>query len=113
MSSSSLAIATSIGLDYKAIKDILSLTLGITVTQTWTESKTIRCTVKPSSVVQVWSQQYIAWGWFWSQTCPVDKRCGGCAAEKVLGGATAPAVNPNTGLHVNYGCSTGASKVKC
>ncbi|KAJ2983999.1 hypothetical protein NQ176_g285 [Zarea fungicola] len=112
-SSYSISIEQNAGLDLTLIKDILSASLGISVTRTYTSSRTRLCNVKAGSVVQVWAQPYIAWGWFWSQSCTVNRSCGGCRAEYVNGGATAPAMNSNTHEWLNYGCSTGTKNVRC
>lgn len=111
--SSSISITENAGLDWTIIKDVLSASLGLTVTETWGESKTYTCTLPPKSVVQIWSQPYIAWGWFWSQTCVSNPMCGGCANERVDGGATAPAQNPGTHQFFQLGCSTGTNNVRC
>lgn len=108
----STTITTTAALDWKIIADVLSANLGIWVAQGWSESRTYTCNVQANSVVQVWAQQYLAWGWFWSQQCYSNSACGGCAGEYVNGGATAPASAPN-GQKVNYGCSTGYDKVQC
>lgn len=115
-SSYSIGVTQNAGLDAKVIADILALSLGISVTQTWTETRTYTCNVDKNSVVQVWVQPYISWGWFWSQNCVnYQPHCGknSCGGEYVRGGATAPAKNPNTGQWLNYGCSTGQNHVKC
>lgn len=109
----SIAVQENAGLSWTLIKDVLSATLGLQVTETYSTSRTYTCNMNKKSVVQVWAQPYIAWGWFWSQTCTTFSACGGCAPEYVNGGATAPALNPNTHQWLNYGCSTGVSNVKC
>ncbi|KAJ2977823.1 hypothetical protein NQ176_g4157 [Zarea fungicola] len=108
-----LAIAENAGLSFTLIKDVLSATLGLTVTETYTTTRTWTCNVNANSVVQVWNQPYLAWGWFWSQSCDTNTICGGCGPEYVNGGATAPAMNPSSGQWLNYGCSTGQSNVRC
>lgn len=109
----SIAIEGNAGLSWTVIKDVLSATLGISVTETYSSSRTYLCAVNKNSVVQVWTQPYIAWGWFWSQKCAVNRLCGDCSAEYVNGGAYAPAMNPNTKQWLNYGCSTGQKNVQC
>ncbi|KAJ5854279.1 hypothetical protein N7534_006822 [Penicillium rubens] len=102
------SISESAGLDWKVIADVLSVSLGLSVTQSWTHTSTWTCKVVPNSVVQVWAQPYVAWGWFWSHDCG-DQLCGdGCGPEYVNGGATAPVQD-----HYNAGCSTGQENVKC
>lgn len=113
MTSYSIAISENAGLSFSIIKDVLSATLGLTVTETYTSIRSYTCNVGPKSVVQVWARPYIVWGWFWSQTCMSNAMCGGCNAEFVNGGATAPAINPGTGQWLNYGCSTGTKNVQC
>ncbi|KAJ2975367.1 hypothetical protein NQ176_g5558 [Zarea fungicola] len=109
----SIAIEQNAGLSWTVIKDVLTFSLGISVTQTYSSSRTYLCAVNKNSVVQVWTQPYIAWGWFWSQSCVVNRMCGGCGPEYVNGGATAPAKNPRTNEFLNYGCSTGQKNVRC
>ncbi|KAJ2983351.1 hypothetical protein NQ176_g755 [Zarea fungicola] len=112
----SISVTQQAGLDWTLIANILSASMGISVTTTRSETKTYNCNVKKHSVVQVWVQPYIAWGWFWSQHCVQRQAgCGAstCGSEYVDGGATAPAKNPNTGQWLNYGCSTGSKNVKC
>jgi hypothetical protein len=105
----SLSISESAGLSWNIIKDVLSADLGISVTETYTTSSTTTCSVKANSVVQVWAQPYIAWGWFWSQKCYtcVHESNPGCDPEYVNGGATAPVEG-----RYNLGCSTGWDKVQ-
>lgn len=111
--SASTSITENANLDWDIIADILSVSIGFSVTHTWSETSTYQCDAPAESVVQIWEQTYLAWGWFWSSGC---QRCdfgGGCGGSwgfnpRPDGGATAPASN-----HFNIGCSTGKSNVQC
>lgn len=105
----SLAISETFRIKWTLIEKILEANLGLSVTETYTKTDTKTCTVKAYSVVQVWTAQYLAWGWFWTQEC---NSCYGCQPEYVNGGITTPAKSPG-GNHVELGCSTGSKNVKC
>lgn len=110
----SIAVEESIGLDWTIITNVLSLSLQLSVTETWANTGTKTCELPAWSVVQVWVQPYIAWGWFWSQNCQScsDSSESGCQAEYVNGGAVAPVADPNN-LLTNFGCSDGQANVQC
>ena len=115
---SSLSVAENFNLDYTIIADILTVSLGITVTETWTKSDVWTCDIPPYSVGQIWESTYVAWGWFWSQGCQkctnAPSGCGGSFGynPRADGGATAPAINEN-GNPFQIGCSNGEANVKC
>jgi hypothetical protein len=100
-------------LGWGIIKDILSGALGITVTETYSDTSSYSCPVSGDSVVQIWTAQYLAWGWIWTQQCNSNALCNGgtrCGPYSIFG-ATAPAQDPISGEYVNPQCRNGYENV--
>ncbi|KAJ2971789.1 hypothetical protein NQ176_g7527 [Zarea fungicola] len=114
----SLSIADNTGVSWSIIEKVLTMSSQITVTQIWSHSGSITCNVPGNSVGQVWIQNALVWGWMWSEGCQSCGYGGGCGLPfgykaRADGGALAPVASTNGGQGANYGCSAGASKVKC
>jgi hypothetical protein len=109
---------TTFSLNWNIIAQVLSASIGFTVTETWSSGGSDTCNVPAYSVGQIWEQNYLAWGWFWSEGCESCDYGGGCGGSYGFdaladGGATAPAASNELGQGVNVGCSTGSNNVQC
>lgn len=60
--SKSVAVEVSAGIEFGVIKDILGISAGVSVTNTWTDGGKIDCTIPAGSVGQIWAQKYMGEG---------------------------------------------------
>ena len=109
----SVSISENAGLGWSNIADVLSASVGFEVTTTWSNGGSQTCYVPGNSVGQIWAQNYLGWGWFWSASCFSCDYGSYCDASYVDGGATAPMSNWQWGTGFNLGCSTGYNMVSC
>jgi hypothetical protein len=114
---SSISITETFGLDWGIIEDILSASIGFSVTETWSNGGAAACNIPGNSVGQIWDQNRIVWGWVWQEGCESCDYGGGCGGQfgssTALGGAEAPAASYTEGTGWNIGCSTGYANVQC
>ncbi|KIL89185.1 hypothetical protein FAVG1_07579 [Fusarium avenaceum] len=113
--SKSVAVEVSAGIEFGVIKDILGISAGVSVTNTWTDGGKIDCTIPAGSVGQIWAQKYMGEANMWSITC---QSCGisgqSCIGDWVERGfVKAPSDGSDPGRNMNTGCSTGSENVKC
>ncbi|KAF4445910.1 hypothetical protein F53441_10381 [Fusarium austroafricanum] len=113
--SKSVSVEVSGGLDWNPIKDVLGVSLGIAVTNTWTDGGKIDCNIPAGSVGQIWAQKYIGEAKMWKRMC---QSCG-ASGRKCLGDweeagfVKAPSDGSDPSKNLNTGCSTGNNDVKC
>lgn len=106
--STSIAYTETAGLDWNVVKDVLSASLGFSVTETFTKSDTKSCNIPGNSVGQIWSQNKLGFVNMESAECSSCSWGSTCGEWSPAGDAIAPAKeDPQTG------CSTGQDKVKC
>ncbi|EXL39644.1 hypothetical protein FOCG_17756 [Fusarium oxysporum f. sp. radicis-lycopersici 26381] len=113
--SKSVAVEVRGGLDFSAVKDLLGISVGVSVTNTWTDGGRIDCQIPAHSVGQIWVQKYLGEANMWSMTC---QSCGisgtKCIGDWVERGyVKAPSDGSDLSKNVNTGCSTGYDKVQC
>ena len=111
--SKSLSVEENAGLSWSTIASVLGASVGFGITTTWSHGGDQTCFIPGNSVGQIWAQNYLGWGWFWSASCFVCGNDQYCDASYVNGGATAPASSAQWGQGFNLGCSTGSNKVSC
>lgn len=107
--STSIAYTETAGLDWQLIEDVLSASVGFSVTETFTKTDTKTCSIPGNSVGQVWEQTKLGSAHISSRVCQVcafgeDK----CQPDSDAGVATAP-----SGEQYATGCSTGMDNVQC
>ncbi|KAF5987554.1 hypothetical protein FBULB1_1943 [Fusarium bulbicola] len=113
--SKSVSVEVSGGLDWNPIKDVLGVSLGLAVTNTWTDGGKIDCNIPARSVGQIWAQKYLGEAHMWKRMC---QSCG-VSGQKCLGDweeagfVKAPTDGSDPGKNLNTGCSTGNENVKC
>ncbi|KAL9570487.1 hypothetical protein ACKAV7_005375 [Fusarium commune] len=113
--SKSVSVEVSGGLDWNPIKDVLGVSLGVSVTKTWTDGGKIDCNIPAGSVGQIWAQKYIGEAHMWKRMC---QSCG-VSGRKCLGNwkeagfVKAPSDGSDPAKNLNTGCSTGTKDVKC
>ncbi|KAF4495894.1 hypothetical protein FAGAP_7971 [Fusarium agapanthi] len=113
--SKSVSVEVSGGLDWNPIKDVLGVSLGLAVTNTWTDGGKIDCNIPAGSVGQIWAQKYLGEAHMWKRMC---QSCG-VSGQKCLGDweetgfVKAPTDGSDPGKNLNTGCSTGNDNVKC
>ncbi|KAF5722382.1 hypothetical protein FMUND_2894 [Fusarium mundagurra] len=113
--SKSVSVEVSGGLDWNPIKDVLGVSLGLAVTNTWTDGGKIDCNIPAGSVGQIWAQKYLGEAHMWKRMC---QSCG-ASGQKCLGDweeagfVKAPTDGSDPDKNLNTGCSTGNENVKC
>lgn len=104
----SMSYAQSFGWSGPNIVGSLAPAFSFSVTQSYSNSNTYSCNVPGRSVGQLWFQNLNGYGYVYKRTCHNAGACGvTCGARQGPNYSGAP------GRGTKFGCSTGASNVKC
>ncbi|KAJ3537139.1 hypothetical protein NM208_g6439 [Fusarium decemcellulare] len=111
--SKSVAVMNEAGLDWSPIKDVLKVSLGFSVTNTWTDGGKIDCTVPAKSVGQIWVQKYMGEAKMKKRRCQDCGAASDCRDWEDAGFIRAPSDGSDSTKNRNTGCSTGLEDVQC
>jgi hypothetical protein len=102
------------GISLNLFNNLLSVSLGVTVTDTNSQSFSYTCTIPGNSVGQIWYSLWIGWGFIQSQNC-VSYAYGPnqCYADYWYTSGTSPAVSGQGWWTEQLGCSTSCAHVCC